>query len=227
MDALQSGSDLKVLLADLETLARQAARPPDEPLCEAANVALSRLYNRFIRRVFAFCSKRVRFSLPATCSLQEFVQDLFVRFLRSADNVTISNKDSLPDVEAQLLKCFHGHAVWALRDKLRESKGADNLAGAFLRDMGSQRSDSDQPGDPRVAVNRNRLRVAMSAMGDRARDVLLTSFQHIDLETGEFHLPLEVREQLCSRCQFNSANAMVKFRTRKMAELRSQLSSVA
>jgi hypothetical protein len=227
MEAQHRDSDIATLLADIETLGKQAARPPDTPLSDDARDALGRVYTRFVRRVYCFCLKRIRFLLPQECLLDEFVETVFFRLVRSAHRITLRNTHPLADVEAQLLACLHGHALWAMRDALEKSKKVEQHADAIMRDIGTPRSDTDLPTTPTVAANRGRLRAELQRMGDRACDVLFTSYDHQDLVTREFRLPDEVRYALCKRCNFKTPNALAQYRLRRIVELRSRLSSVA
>lgn len=218
---------IATLIADIETLGKQAARPPDTPLSSAARDALGRVYTRFAARVYSYCSKRVRFSLPPDYSLDEFVETVFFRFVRSANRVSLLNRHSLGELEAQLLACLHGHINWALQDVLDTAMKVEQHADAIMRDIGTPRSEAELPSSPAVIANRVRLRAEMGRMGERACDVLLTSYQHQDLVSREFRLPTQVLDELCMRCGFKTPNALAQFRLRRIVELRLKLSSVA
>lgn len=218
---------IATLVADVETLGRQAARPPDTPLSAEAKDALGRVYSRFAPRVYAYCLKRVRFSLPPEYLLDEFVETVFFRFVRSAHRIRLHNCQSLSDIEAQLLACLHGHISWALRDVLETATKVEQHADAIMRDIGTPRSETELPTSPVVARNRARLREELTRMGERASDVLLTSYQYQDLVSREFQLPTQVRDELCKRCGFKTPNALAQYRLRRIAELRLKLSSVA
>jgi hypothetical protein len=72
-----------------------------------------------------------------------------------------------------------------------------------------------------------RLRGALTRRDERTREVLLTSYLHFDQTSGEFQLPDEVRDALCKQWNFKNGNSLVKFRSRKIDELRALLACAA
>jgi hypothetical protein len=147
--------------------------------------------------------------------------------VRSANTIALRGDHSLPALERQLLRCFHGHAVWALRDLLKKPERVAELTAAVMRDLGTPRSGVEVAPSPLVASNRLWLREELERMGERAFDVMSTSYQYLDLASGEFRLPTEVRDELCERCNFKTPNALVNYRKRQIGAIRSRLSSVA
>ncbi|HEV2295265.1 MAG TPA: hypothetical protein VGR35_15540 [Tepidisphaeraceae bacterium] len=227
MDASDSDADgdRVELLNDLRILAEQAIRSPDGPLTDTASDAVSRLYDRYKSRVYSFCLRRVRFSLPPGCLVEDFVTDLFFRFVRSAGSLVLQNVHSFSDVERQILASFHQHAMWQLRELIRQHKAVSKLVDEMLQDV-ARRKGMHRPASAERSPNMARLEQALAELDERARDVLLTSYQHLD-QAGEFKLPEHVRTALCERCNFKNGNALVKFRSRKIEELRALLVHVA
>jgi DNA-directed RNA polymerase specialized sigma24 family protein len=227
MDAPVINADMASLLKDLAILAEQADRPPDAPLTPAARDAVGRLYDRYKRRVYAYCLRCIRFSLPPGQLIEDFVTDLFFRFIRSADKLKLANVHLFPDVERQILASFHKHAQWHLRDLIEQHEKVSKLVDAMLRDAAWRDGTSDRICVPDTSGNMDRLREALANLDDRSRDVLLTSYRHQDQTSGEFKLPNDVRTELCRRCNFSNGNSLVKFRSRKIEELRTLLLNVA
>lgn len=227
MDDQDIDADRLALLGDLEILAQQAAQPPDASFADGARDAISRLYDRYKRRVYAYCLRRIRFHLPAGASIEDFVHDLFFRFVRSADKLKLANKHSMGDIDAQILSSFHQHATWQLQDLLDKHKRVREAVDVLLQDIAGRRTAMDVPGPSRDSAEVVRLKQAIQTLDDRARDVLLTSAPYVDIASGDFLLPEDVRIELCNRCGFKSANALVRYRLRKVAELRALLLSVA
>ena len=220
-------SDLRELLGDIQILAKQAALPPDTAFSNEARDSLGRLFDRFMMRVYGYCRRHCLSRLPIDIPLDEFVETVFFRFVRSADKIRLQNEASTDDIERQLLSCFHRHAEWALRDAGKKKATTEELTDVVMRDIATQSTNVDLPSNPRVAANRAKLEAELNKLDSRASDVLVTSYQHQNLDTREFQLPEDVRVELCKRCNFSSANALAQYRLRRINELRSKLLSVA
>jgi DNA-directed RNA polymerase specialized sigma24 family protein len=220
-------SETRVILADIEELAKQAARPPNSPLTNKARDSLGRIYQRFIARVYAFCYRRCRPFLPSDILLEGFVEDLFFRFVRSADKIKLDESGSADEIERQLLSCFHGHARWELKSVIKKAATTDQLTDTIMRDIATSGTNIDIPSSRTVNTNRLKLRAELEKLDPRARDVLLTSYQHQDLNTHQFQLPDHVRDELCKRCNFSTPNALAQYRLRRIADLRLKFLSVA
>jgi len=220
-------TEIRVLLADIKTLSKQAAKPPDSPLTDDSRDSLGRIYERFISRVNAYCVRRCRPFLPPDNPLEDFVETLFFRFIRSADKIYIRNHRSIGDIEGQLLYCFYGHAVWALKDALKKAVSSDQLTDAIMRDIATPGTNVDIPSTPVVSANRTKLRAELDKLDPRACDVLLTSYQHQNLDSHQFQLPEDIRDELCRRCNFPTPNALAQYRLRRITDLRLKLLSVA
>ena len=151
---------------------------------------------------------------------KDFVTDLFLRLFRSADKFKLGNALSVADIERQILSSLHKHAVWQLDDILKSTKRDHELFDAIICDIARQAPIVDAVRPPEVAAKLAQIRDTLARADERTRDVLLTSYGHTDHISGKFALPPDVRAELCRRCNFGSTNAMVKFRSRKIEELR-------
>jgi hypothetical protein len=215
------------LVRDIQAVA-EGARPREEPRqwTKQERQAFRRFYDRFIRRVYAYCKRTMDGQLPSNTTLVDFTSRVFQRLSRDLHRLKLSATASIEDIERLVLAFFHRQAEWALAD-VREEEEPDEVPPEFLDAARTRGRWRGQPPSSKYLQGKNRLRLLFAGLDDKDRDILHTSFSHVDLVTGKFTLPESERDRLCRDWKFASPNALSQYRKRKIAQLKTALSDVA
>ena len=204
---------------DLAALGRQAILGPECPWAPEARMAFGRVYAIFRRRIYAYVIKRVVRKLSIPVDPDEFVPDLFMRFVRSAHKFKPANAHSYTDVERQFLATLHQHARYMVRDLLREAKSEVDLLHSAVRELAQLRSGDVAELSPANAERLRRLTVALAQLDPRGRDIVVTSSPYYDTEEDKFLLPQDIRTALKERWNLRTDNDLVQCRKRSIASL--------
>jgi DNA-directed RNA polymerase specialized sigma24 family protein len=219
MDDPLGDQKLKQLLGDFASLGRQALSGPECEWAPEARVAFDRIYSTFRRRMFAYVIKKIVGKLSIPVDPDEFVPDLFMRFVRSADKFKPANTHSYSDVVRQFLYTLHQHARYMVRDRLDEAKKRVELLHSAVNELADVRAAITADPSPEHVERLRQLQVALSQLDPRGRDILVTSSAYYDMEEDRFLVPTEIRTALKQKWNLRTDNDLVQCRKRSLASL--------
>ena len=210
---------LTQFLADLAALGRQAVLGPECSWAPDATAAFDRIYGTFRRRMFAYVIKKIVRKLSISVDPDEFVPDLFMRFVRSADKFKPTNTHSYSDVVRQFLFTLHQHARYMVRDILDEAKKRVELLHSAVNELADVRAAIAADPSPEHVERLRRLQVALAQLDPRGRDILVASSPYYDTEEDRFLVPNEIRTALKLKWNLRTDNDLVQCRKRSIASL--------
>jgi DNA-directed RNA polymerase specialized sigma24 family protein len=219
MDDPYGDPELQQFLSDLATLNRQALKGPEEEWDAETRAAFERTYEIFRRRIYAYVIKRIVAKLSLPVDPDEFVPDLFMRFVRSADKFKPANIHSYTDVERQFLSTLHQHARYMVRDLLGDAKRRVELIHIAVTELPDVRQAIAADPSPEHVERLRRLEVALAQLDPRGRDVVITSSPYYDRDEDRFLVPLEIRTALKKKWKLRTDNDLVQCRKRSLASL--------
>lgn len=227
---MQEGTDSQgtdELVGDIAIIAA-ACRAEDcgERWSREATRSFDRFHQRFVKRIYAHCKRKIAGSLPRGTCLTSFVVDLVYRLAHHLHRLRVPPDATSDQIEQSVLVFAARQAEWALKDLFREAE-AEKIPKEVAEAIGTRGARRDQPSTAEYVRKRTKLDDVLNAMPPKARDVLLTSFDHMDQESDTIRLPEHERDRLCREHKFASPNALVVYRRRVLAELKHALSAVA
>jgi hypothetical protein len=199
---------------------------PKVPWSDAARAAYGRFHNRFLPRLYNFCKREMRSSLPKDVKLITFVPDVLERTARSLGRFDPSRGASLQSLEALLLAWLYQQADWCLKDCLQadlKHKHQEPDRQALHYDWWRRGMFAGQHVDCDYADNMKKLRLVLLTWPEREKEVVIRSIPYLNTETDEFELPEKEREALMQDWHFTTPNSLTVFRLRCMKKLRRQL----
>jgi hypothetical protein len=184
--------------------------------------ALGELYRRYSQGLYAHCMKLYGKELAGSDEVKAFVGRVFLRFQKYADRF---NPDiaRCPEEIPKLIRCWLAkQACWAIGEYRVESENQE--AGRANIDP-AELASNPRPQRPsrRFLLNLRKLRHVLRGWHEKDRDIIMTSIRHLDPDTGKFHVPDAEQERLRSAWGFASSNSLVKYRSRRLEDLRTTM----
>jgi DNA-directed RNA polymerase specialized sigma24 family protein len=226
MDAPDGDQKAAQLRGDLSALGRQALLGPECQWAPDAKLAFDRVYSTFRSRMYAYVIKRVVRKLTAV-DPDEFVPDMFMRFVRAADKFKPQNAHRYADLVRQFLTTLHQHARYMVLDLLGEDKGRVELLHSAVKELADVRAAVLADPSPQHVERLRRLEVALAQLDPRGRDVVVASSPYYDKEGARFMVPKEIRTALKMKWNLRTDNDLVQCRKRSLASLHKLIESVA
>lgn len=187
-----------------------------------ARDALTELFCRYAPGLFAHCAKLYGRELNDKDEIMAFAGEVFLRFQKCAANFD-PTKARCPAEIPKLIKCWLAkQAQWAIAAYRVEK---ENQAAART-DLDVERLPARTGRPPRskqFLIHLRKLRTVLRHWPEKDRDILITSFRHRDPVTGKFHLPEDEQERLRTTWKFESNNSLLKYRTRRLQDLRTAM----
>jgi DNA-directed RNA polymerase specialized sigma24 family protein len=213
--------DLKAaqFLGDLSALGRQALLGPEGRWLPDAKLAFDRIYTTFRRRIYAYVINRIVRKLSLSVDPDEFVPDLFMRFMRAADKFKPANTHSYSDLVPQFLSTLHQHARYMVRDLLEGAKKRVELLHSAVKELADVRAAIQADPSPEHIERLRRLEAALAQLDLRGQDVVVTSIRYYDADENRYILPNEIRTALKLRWNLRTDNDLVQCRKRYIASL--------
>lgn len=195
------------------------------PWTKAEREAFDKFHLHFAARFHAYVVRTV-INPGITFTVSAFVLRAMQRLIRDLHRLRIKDTASAVDLERLILAFFHKQVGWTLSD-VRDEEDGDRVPDEFkeaFRTRGKFRGQAPPPG---YLTTKQKLGNLLAGLEEKDRDILTTSFSHVDGESGKFVLPPEERDRLCRQYDFANPNALCQYRKRKIAELRRNYGSVA
>lgn len=187
-------------------------------------------YTRYVDGLHAHCAYVHGSRLASEDDRIELVDNIFVAFFQTGiarfnTAVARSEKDMTKLIRFWLAK----KARWMLDTRSvnvtnRETTLIDpdtiRVSGGNQDDECCARLSAQQR---QLKRPKEKLSSLLQRMDEKERDILITSFGYYDVERDTFLVPRDVRSHLCERWGFRNHNSLVKFRRRKVAWIKEQM----
>jgi RNA polymerase sigma factor (sigma-70 family) len=207
--SMQTTSTVQTL-RDYQLLARVAHSDGDE---HAARQAQAAFYNRHVRYLYAALCKPKRLLELAGETPEDLVQDTFARaFERAHTYQALESADA--DRERRRTRAWLGRiAHCLLADRLRGERTLPDSP--YLESLGSDAVDDVASESPALG----RVRLALSEMSERERDVLRVTALYYRAGHDTQRLPNRASDELAKRWQTTNQNIRA-IRSRALKKLR-------
>lgn len=226
MDEPEDDQKAAQFRGDLSALGRQALLGPECQWASDAKLAFDRVYSTFRSRLYAFTTKKV---VPKLVRVDpdEFVPDMFMRFVRAADKFKPQNAHRYTDLERQFLATLYQYARYMVLDLLGEEKERVELLHSAVKELTNVRAALLADPSPQHVERLRRLEVALAQLDPRGRDVVVASSPYYDKVGARFMVPKEIRVALKTKWNLRTDNDLVQCRKRSLASLHRLIESVA
>jgi hypothetical protein len=195
--------------------------------------AFGELHDRYAVGVRQHVAAKYGLIIRCEDDLNEFVQQVFVRFWKNSLPVFDPSKAETETDLPKLIKSWMADAALRVKQHWNEKKfpitatragiePEETVGSTYKNVLAAIASKEDTSSPERKEIER-RFEAGLSCLAIRERDVLLSCYRYFDAEHGECRVEASVREQICKDLGFNNWAAVRKCKERAEKRLREAL----